>query len=84
MRSRIVKIGNSKGIRIPKPFLDQTGIREDVELEIEGDRIILRPVSDPRKGWEGAFKAMADAGDDIPVIDDDRLDHSWDEEEWQW
>ncbi|MCF8081363.1 MAG: AbrB/MazE/SpoVT family DNA-binding domain-containing protein [Desulfobacterales bacterium] len=84
MRSRIVKIGNSKGIRIPKPFLDQTGIREDVELEVENHRIIVRPVSDPRKGWEDSFKAMADSGDDKPVIDDESLGHSWDEEEWQW
>jgi antitoxin MazE len=79
-----VKIGNSKGIRIPKPFLDQTGIGEDVELEVENNSIIVRPVSDPREGWEDTFKAMAKAGDDKPVIDDESLRHSWDEEEWQW
>jgi len=84
MRSRIVKIGNSKGIRIPKPFLEQTGIGEDVELEVESNRIIVRPVSDPRKGWEDTFKAMAETADEKPLIDDERLDHSWDEEEWQW
>ena len=84
MRSRIVKIGNSKGIRIPKPFLDQTGIGEDVELEVENNRIIVRPVSDPRKGWDDAFKGMAEAGDDKPEIDDKNIDHSWDDEEWQW
>jgi antitoxin MazE len=84
MRSRIVKIGNSKGIRIPKPFLDQTGIIEDVELEVESNRIIVRPVPDPRKGWEDTFKVMAEADDDKPVIDDESLEHSWDQEEWQW
>ncbi|MCF8051465.1 MAG: AbrB/MazE/SpoVT family DNA-binding domain-containing protein [Desulfobacterales bacterium] len=84
MRSRIVKIGNSKGIRIPKPFLDQTGIGEDVELEVESNRIIVRPVLDSREGWEDSFKAMAETGDDKPLIDDENLDHSWDEEEWQW
>ena len=84
MRSRIVRIGNSKGIRIPKPFLDQAGIGEAVELEVESNRIIVRPVSDSREGWEDSFKAMAETGDDNPLIDDENLDRSWDEEEWQW
>jgi antitoxin component of MazEF toxin-antitoxin module len=49
MRARIVKIGNSKGIRIPKPLLEQTGIVNDVDLEAEDDRIIFRPVVRPRR-----------------------------------
>jgi len=50
MRARIVKIGNSQGIRIPKPLLEQTGIMDDVELEVEQNQIIIRPVSNPRHG----------------------------------
>ncbi len=84
MRARVVKIGNSKGIRIPKPLLDQTGIMNDVELEVEENKIIIRPIISHRDGWESAFKAMAEAGDDKLVIEDERLSHSWDEEEWQW
>jgi antitoxin MazE len=53
------KIGNSQGVRIPKPLLDQTGIGEDVELEVSESQIILRPISNPRPGWESAFKTMA-------------------------
>ncbi|MFH0788460.1 MAG: AbrB/MazE/SpoVT family DNA-binding domain-containing protein, partial [Pseudomonadota bacterium] len=45
MRARIVKIGNSQGIRIPKPLLDQTGIMDDVELEVEKTQIIIRPIT---------------------------------------
>ena len=84
MRARVVKIGNSKGIRIPNPLLDQTGIMNDVELEVEKDKIIIRPIISHRVGWENAFKVMAEDGDDELEIEDDKLSHSWDEEEWQW
>ncbi len=84
MRVRIVKIGNSRGIRIPKPLLDQTGIREDVELEVVDDCIVIRPVSNPRKGWDTAFSKMADHGEDVLLSGMDTISHSWDEEEWEW
>jgi len=84
MRARIVKIGNSQGIRIPKPLLDQTGITDDVELEVDKTRIIIRPVSNPRAGWDTAFRAMAQSGHDTLIDETDNISHSWDEEEWQW
>ena len=84
MRARVVKIGNSQGIRIPKPLLEQTGITDDVELEVEKNQIIIRPVSNPREGWDHAFKTMAERGDDGLVYGDESISHSWDDEEWQW
>jgi antitoxin MazE len=84
MRARIVKIGNSQGIRIPKPLLEQTGIMDDVELEVEQNQIIIRPVQNPRAGWDDAFKAMADRGDDTIMDEAENVSHSWDEDEWQW
>jgi antitoxin MazE len=84
MRARIVKIGNSQGIRIPKPLLEQTGIMEDVELDVDKNQIIIRPVSNPRDGWDDAFKAMADRGDDTIIDDAENISHSWDDDEWQW
>ena len=84
MRARVVKIGNSQGIRIPKPLLEQTGIRGDVELEVEKNQIIIRPIANPREGWDDAFKSMAAKGDDTLIVGDENIYHSWDEEEWQW
>ena len=84
MRARVVKIGNSQGIRIPKTLLDQTGILDDVELEVKQNQIVIRPISNPRKDWEKAFKAMADREDDTLINGDENLSHSWDDEEWQW
>jgi len=84
MRARIVKIGNSQGVRIPKPILEQTGIMEDVELEVEKNQIIIRPISKPRAGWDTAFKTMAEKDDDQLIHETENILNSWDEEEWQW
>ena len=84
MRAHVVKIGNSQGIRIPKPILEQTGIMEDVELEVEKNQIIIRPISNPRVGWDFAFKTMAEKDDAVVINGTENILHSWDEEEWQW
>jgi antitoxin MazE len=84
MRTHIVKIGNSQGIRIPKPILEQLGIVEDVDIKVEASQIIIRPILDPRSGWNEAFRKMAKNGDELPVEGDGIVDHSWDETEWEW
>jgi antitoxin MazE len=84
MRARIVKIGNSQGIRIPKPLLEQLNINEDVDIEIENNQIIIRPVARPRAGWDAAFQKMAENGDDVLIGGEQALTHAWDETEWQW
>ena len=83
MKARTIKIGDSKGLRIPKPILEQTGIIDDVEIEVEKNQIVIRPVKNPREGWDAAFKKMGEKGDDKPVVDDG-ISNSWDENEWQW
>ncbi len=84
MRTRIIKIGNSQGIRIPKLFLEQSRLREEVEMEAQGDQIILRSVNYPRQGWDEAFREMAQQGED-QLLDGDLSGQSqWDQQEWQW
>lgn len=84
MKARVVKIGNSQGIRIPKPILEQTGIMEDVELEIEKNHIIIRPISKARVGWDIAFKTMSEKNEAVWIHATENISNSWDEEEWQW
>ena len=84
MRAHIVKIGNSQGLRIPKPLLEQTGIVDDVEIEVGENQIIIRPVQNVRDGWDKAFAKMRENGDDSALVEGMDLSHSWDEEEWQW
>jgi antitoxin MazE len=83
MRARIIKIGNSQGVRIPKIFLEQTRLGEEVEIETQDDQIIIRPVLRTRQGWDDAFKSMAINGDDA-LLDDESILTQWDQEEWKW
>jgi antitoxin MazE len=84
MKARIVKIGNSQGIRIPKLLLERSALAEEVEIEAQDQQIIIRSAKQPRHGWESAFRAMAERGDD-ELLDKNSLTQTrWDEDEWQW
>lgn len=84
MKTRIIRIGNSQGVRIPKLYLQQTGLSEEVELEIQDSVIVIRSAERPRQGWAEAFLAMAEHRDD-ELLDEKSLNQSsWDEAEWQW
>jgi len=85
MLTRIVRIGNSRGVRIPKVMLEESGITGDVELIADGEQIVIRAAEGSRSGWEEAFQAMAGNNDDR-IPDEEALDGqtSWDEEEWEW
>jgi antitoxin MazE len=54
MRARLVQIGNSRGIRIPKPLLEQTGLHDEVEIEVRGEQLVIRAANPPRAGWRSA------------------------------
>ena len=84
MKTRIVRIGNSQGIRIPKPLLEQTGLRDEVEVSVQDDGLIIRPARKPRAGWADAFREMARSGDDAPLDDAPASLSGWDEDEWEW
>ncbi|OGD36358.1 MAG: peptidase [Candidatus Aminicenantes bacterium RBG_19FT_COMBO_58_17] len=82
MRRRIVPIGNSRGIRIPKAILEQCRIEDEVELQTEGDRIILSPVKRTvRQGWDQAFKKMRERSEDRLLVDE-RVDIAF--KDWEW
>jgi antitoxin MazE len=80
METPIIKIGNSKGLRLSKTILDKYQIKEKVELILEEDQIILRPIESPRKNWEEKFKEMSKNSDDELLIDDVFEDENF--EEW--
>ena len=84
MKTKIIKIGNSQGIRIPKPILEQTGLNDEVEIEVKNQSIIIRSIRDPREGWSEAFKKMAKNNDDKLVDSFSNTKTEWDESEWEW
>ena len=84
IKTRIIQIGNSQGIRIPKPILEQLGFTEEVELEVLPGQLVVRSAHQPRQQWDEYFKAMAEAGDD-QLLDDELLTLTdWEESEWEW
>jgi antitoxin MazE len=83
MKTRIVRIGNSQGIRIPKPLLEQTGLGGEVEIRAEDNRLVILPAARPRAGWAAAFREMAERGDDA-LLDGDPPPTECDAEEWEW
>lgn len=82
IRTRIIKIGNSQGIRIPKTLLEQSGIQTEVEISIDGDRLTIRPLQQLRTGWDQAFAAMAAHQDDVLL--DEVNPTEWEQAEWEW
>lgn len=79
MEVSIIKIGNSKGFLLSKTILERYNITDRIELIMEQGQIILRPVSEPRKGWAKAFREMHENGDDQPLMDDVFEDENFDE-----
>ncbi|MCK4296385.1 MAG: AbrB/MazE/SpoVT family DNA-binding domain-containing protein [Candidatus Marinimicrobia bacterium] len=85
MKTKIIKIGNSRGIRLPKVILHQIGINDEVDLEVDRDRIILRPIRRRRSGWSEAFHKMTLKSDDQLLDGDETIfQSSWDNDEWTW
>jgi antitoxin MazE len=84
MRTSIVRIGNSQGIRIPKAIIEQCQLGTDVELEVEDKKLIICSAARSRQGWGEKFKAMAASGD-ANLLDGELINQStWDENEWEW
>lgn len=80
METPIVKIGNSKGLRLSKTIIEKYNIKDKVELIFEKGHIILKPIETPRKNWEKQFKKMAENVDDALLINDVFEDENL--EEW--
>lgn len=82
MKTRIVRIGNSQGVRLPRPLLEEAGLGEDVVVRASPGRIVIEAARVPRAGWANAAKAMHAAGDDQLL--DAPTPTRFDREEWEW
>lgn len=82
MKTKLVRMGNSRGIRLPKPLIEQAGLTEEVELEVRGNTIVIVAKKPPRSGWAEAARRLHDEGGDALL--DASTPTSFDEAEWQW
>ncbi|MBI2440320.1 MAG: AbrB/MazE/SpoVT family DNA-binding domain-containing protein [Lentisphaerae bacterium] len=83
MKTTLISIGNSRGVRIPKPFIEQCALTEQVEMDVQDSMIVIHSPRKPRAGWRVAFGEMARMGDD-KLLDPHLGSTRWDDEEWQW
>lgn len=82
MRTRLVRIGNSRGVRLPKSLIAQAGLSDEIELHVGDGTIILERATTVRSGWEEAAKEMRKRNEDR-LLDPVTPTH-FDEEEWEW
>ncbi len=82
MDARIVPIGNSRGVRLPKPLIEEAGLGELVSLRVVDGGVLIEPRPEARAGWAEAARLAHERGDDVAV-------EAWpptrfDSEEWEW
>jgi antitoxin MazE len=82
MKARIVRIGNSRGIRLPKPLIEQAGLTEEVELEVRDGEIVIGRAYRSRQGWTEAAQRLAGRGQDQLL--DEPTPTRFDREDWEW
>ena len=83
MKLDIVKIGNSRGLRLPKAVIEQCGFERAVELKVRGGSLVITPAATVREGWDKAFATMTERGDDAMLVPHS-IASGWDETEWRW
>jgi antitoxin MazE len=83
MKTALVRIGNSRGVRIPKPLIAQCGLRDTVELRVENECLVISAQRRPRQGWEDAFRAARSTHGDELLLETVEP-NEFDLKEWQW
>ena len=82
MKTKLVRIGNSRGIRLPKPLIEEAGLPDEVELEVRKGAIVISPANGVRSAWEEAAEAIHEDGEDQLL--DAVVKTRFDDEEWEW
>ena len=83
MRTQLIRIGNSQGVRIPKSVIEQCGLSGEVDMTVSGNTVVIAPARRLREGWAADFAATADARDGAPLLPGN-LSSGWDDAEWTW
>jgi len=82
MRARLIRIGNSRGVRLPKPVIEEAGLAEEVDLQVRSGAVVISSRRKPRAGWAEAARRMREAGEDRLLSRPTPT--RFDDEEWRW
>jgi len=83
MKTSMIRIGNSRGVRIPRPIIEQLHLGDEVDMSSDKGRLIIQPLHQPRQGWETAFKGVQKAGEEAGRYEAPPPTR-FDREEWEW
>jgi antitoxin MazE len=81
MKARLIRIGNSRGVRLPKPVIEEARLAEDIDIQVRGGAVVISSRRRPRAGWAEAARRMREAGEDRLL---DRPTGTRFDEEWRW
>ncbi len=82
VKTHVVRIGNSRGIRIPKTILEECHLEDTVELQVREGKLIVKSTGKARQGWDEAYSHMAEKKDDALLNSPTATD--WDKTKWRW
>lgn len=82
MKARLVRIGNSRGIRLPKPVIEEAGLEEEVDVRVRQGAVIITSAARPRAGWAEAARRMREIGEDALL--DEPTPTAFDQKDWRW
>jgi antitoxin MazE len=82
MKTRLVRIGNSRGVRLPKAIIAQAGLTEEVELGVRDGAVVIARTTSARLGWAQAAKQMYQCDEDLLL--DPPVPTHFDDKEWKW
>jgi antitoxin MazE len=82
MKAKLVRIGNSRGVRLPKTVIDEAGLGEDLEIRVEGQSVVISSPKRPREGWAESARLMVERGE--AGLLDPWTENRFDREEWEW
>jgi antitoxin MazE len=82
MKAKLIQIGNSRGVRLPKPLIKEAGLDIEVDIRARKGEIVIRPVRKTRSGWEFAAKRIHEMNADTLL--DKETPTTFDKNDWQW
>jgi len=84
MTIKLIKIGSSRGVRLPKKLIEKFNFGDELEMEIRKDGLLLKKSSNPRRGWyQNIHKELKNEGFTEDLIPGS-FKNEFDESDWQW
>ncbi|MDH4036968.1 MAG: AbrB/MazE/SpoVT family DNA-binding domain-containing protein [Candidatus Krumholzibacteria bacterium] len=82
MKTRLVRIGNSRGLRLPKPLIEEAGLKDEVEVTLREGAIVITSAEHPRTGWDKSVDLLLERREDYLI--EEPAPTGFDDEEWEW